>query len=210
MRFTVFGNRFSESESRNPLMRFGTFYIVNNVFESRAENPPRYAPGVNVTLSEKRGKRQETETYNPPFEYHMGIYNMSSVLVSGNYFTQTGMYANDTTRIFTFSNLMTPNQPATLCSPPDLSVEDLGTPGLKDLSVSKSVFNGRVIDLAENAKSTFAWFIAEKTSAVEDGLAVNCSSEKFKPQSMPRTFESAEDVRNYVSENAGQLGRSEP
>src|SRR6186713_621349 len=110
MRFTVFGNHFRNSQSRNPLMRFGTFYIVGNLFENRADQPPQW---VNTSAARRQNggsfsggmrRREEAGAYAPEFQYNLGIYNLSSVLVSTNAFRQTGLYPSDTTRIFAFSN----------------------------------------------------------------------------------------------------------
>ncbi|ORY59166.1 pectin lyase fold/virulence factor [Pseudomassariella vexata] len=215
MKFTVFGNRFFNSLSRNPLMRFGTFYIVNNVFENYADSAPFFGSS-NSTMSCRRGlgedimatgvgKRDDED--NPAFQYNLGIYNMSSVLVSGNYFDQTGAYPDDESRIFTFSNLATPDQPATLCSPPDLrSISDY--PELSDLAKPASEMNGRYVNLADNVVETFKYYISKKTDSVAGGLVQSCAG--FEGQEMPVAFTSAGEVLEYVKGNAGQVGRNGP
>ncbi|KAJ2969696.1 hypothetical protein NUW58_g9920 [Xylaria curta] len=98
MRFTVFANHFANSSSRNPLMRFGTFYIANNVFSNYANKPPLYPTSGAATGSPSGSDVRGTDTmengdevsYMPNFQYNLGVYNLSSVLVSGNYFDQTG------------------------------------------------------------------------------------------------------------------------
>ncbi|KAF3939611.1 hypothetical protein ABW19_dt0202426 [Dactylella cylindrospora] len=207
MHFTVFGNHFMNSMSRNPLMRFGTFYIVNNLFENYNNKPPLFTP---AKLARSRQRRDE---YQPSFEYNMGIYNMSSVLVSGNSFKQTGSYPDDTTRIFTFSNLLTPNTPAHFCSPADLSPLQLIKPdGLRlvNLAFPKSKFNGKKIDLKDNVSDLLAYRLATNaTSIVDGGLKIqDCSG--FPSQLMPLLFTDANQVETYVKYNAGQLGRNTP
>lgn len=74
MRFTVFGNHFVNSMSRNPLMRFGTFYIANNVFSNYANKAPLYDYD-NSSTSLSTAKTRD-DAYTPDFGYNMGIYNM--------------------------------------------------------------------------------------------------------------------------------------
>lgn len=207
MKFTVFGNHFVNSMSRNPLMRFGTFYLVNNVFSNYNNQGPVYN-GTNSTLS-KRGDTTKRDTYTPNFQYNMGIYNMSNVLVSGNYFDQTGAYANDQTRIFSFSDLETPDSPATLCSPSDLSAADLASfPGLKSLAKFRSQMNGKQVNLTKSAIDLYAYKLTQDDGFVEGGFVQSCAG--FEGQSMPKTFASANDVFKYVTGNAGQVGRRVP
>ncbi|KAF3110205.1 hypothetical protein TWF594_010147 [Orbilia oligospora] len=194
MHFTVFGNHFQNSMSRNPLMRFGTFYIINNLFENYNNKKPIF------TKAAKKA-RHRRDDYLPSFEYNMGIYNMSNVLVSGNAFRQTGTYPNDTSRIFTFNNLLTPNTPAHFCSPPDLSVAQLIKPGglrLANLAIPKSKFNGDKINLADNVSDLLEYRLSTKSSSVvEDGLLIqDCSG--FKPQLMPLLFTDASQVESYI------------
>ncbi|RVD85296.1 uncharacterized protein DFL_003622 [Arthrobotrys flagrans] len=206
MHFTVFGNHFQNSMSRNPLMRFGTFYIVNNLFESYNNKRPIFTK----TTKKARSRRDD---YSPSFEYNMGIYNMSNVLVSGNAFRQTGTYPDDTSRIFTFSNLLTPNTPAHFCSPPDLPLSQLLKPDgfrLVNLATPKSKFNGNRIDLADNVSDLLEYRLSTKSSTVVEGglLIQDCGG--FKPQLMPLLFTDASQVESYVRRSAGQLGRNTP
>ena len=86
MRFTVFGNHFANSSSRNPLMRFGTFYVANNVFSNYENNPPLYLSSNETSSSALLGRSQaaddendddeDDDTYLPDFQYNMGIYNL--------------------------------------------------------------------------------------------------------------------------------------
>lgn len=206
MRFTVFGNHFVNSMSRNPLIRFGTVYIVNNVFSNYNDDEPLYISNGSDSAMRAVSKRDD---YRPPFQYNIGLYNMSSVLVSGNYFDQTGDSPNDTTRIFTFNDLATPNTPATLCSPPDLSSDELSAySDLKSLASPPSKMNGNYVNLTEAVAATFAYYITDDDDSVEGGLVQTCVG--FESQNMFRTFDAAEDVLSYVKANAGQLGRNTP
>lgn len=208
MKFTVFGNHFVNSMSRNPLMRFGTFYIVNNVFSNYDNKGPVFTP-TDTTSSKQVALTERDEAYTPNFQYNMGIYNMSNVLVAGNYFDQTGEYADDETRIFSFSDLATPDTPATLCSPPDLSAADLAAfPGLGSLAKLSSQMNGRDVNLTENAIELYAYELTQDKDFVEGGFVQGCDG--FEGQSMPQTFASADDVFAYVTGNAGQVGRGVP
>ncbi|EPS38455.1 hypothetical protein H072_7795 [Dactylellina haptotyla CBS 200.50] len=205
MHFTVFGNHFQNSMSRNPLMRFGTFYIVNNLFENYNNKAPIF-----TTNSKQRVRRDD---YQPSFEYNMGIYNMSNVLVSGNAFQQTGNYPNDTSRIFTFSNLLTPSTPAYFCSPPDLTTLQLLKPDgfrLLNLAFPKSKFNGKKIDLADNVLDLLSYRLSTGSSAVVDGGLKIQDCSRFKTQLMPLIFTDASQVESYVRFSAGQLGKNVP
>ncbi|KAH6656870.1 pectin lyase fold/virulence factor [Truncatella angustata] len=208
MRFTVFGNHFVNSMSRNPLMRFGTFYIANNVFSNYNNKAPIFTYD-NSSSTVASSLRRRNDSYTPDFQYDLGIYNMSSVLVSGNYFDQSGTYPDDHTRIFTFNDLATPNAPATFCSPPDLSAQDAALyPQLSSLAQLSSSFNGQPVNLTDNVLQTFEYFISVKTDSVAGGLVESCA--KFAGQEMPETFGAAEDVLEYVQSSAGQVGRNTP
>ncbi|KAK6543337.1 hypothetical protein TWF694_000089 [Orbilia ellipsospora] len=205
MRFTVFANHFQTSMSRNPLMRFGTFYIVNNLFENYNNKAPIF-----TTSSNRKVRRDD---YQPAFEYDLGIYNMSNVLVSGNAFHQTGTYPDDTTRIFTFSNLLTPGTPAYFCSPPDLTTLQLLKPdGLRliNLAFPKSKFNGKKIDLADNVSDLLAYRLSTNSNTVVDGGLKIQDCSQFKFQLMPLIFTDASQVETYVRLSAGQLGKNTP
>lgn len=207
MKFTVFGNHFVNSMSRNPLMRFGTFYIVNNVFSNYNNKDPVFAK-TNATLS-KREAITDRDTYTPSFLYNLGVYNMSNVLVSGNYFDQTGTYANDETRIFSFSDLETPDTPARLCSPADLSAAGLATyPELDTLGQLRSQLNGKDVNLTQDALELFAYHLTQDEGFVEGGFVQDCDG--FTDQSVPQAFASGDEVFAYVTDNAGQVGQSTP
>lgn len=207
MRFTVFGNHFVDSMSRNPLMRFGTFHIVGNVFENYAERAPLFEDGsVSSNATAKAARRSAAnETYKPDFQYNMGIYNASTVLVAANSFVQSGTYQDDSSRIFSFSDLATPGLPARLCSPADAAN------GTAASALPKSVFNGRPIDLVENAKNTWTYFLESKNEDgefVEGGFVIGC--EGLEEQETPVAFKDGNEVEAYVRKNAGQAGRATP
>lgn len=133
----------------------------------------------------------------------------SSVLVSGNYFDQSGAYPDDHTRIFTFNDLATPDAPATFCSPPDLSADEAALyPQLSNFAQLASSFNGQRVNLTDNVLQTFAYYISAKTDSVAGGLVESCA--KFDGQAVPETFATAEDVLEYVQANAGQVGKNTP
>jgi hypothetical protein len=70
-------------------MRFGTFYVVNNVFSNYQNKPPLYDYGATSSTSNpagnseaRRGKgdrlreRGDDDPYMPDFQYNLGIYNL--------------------------------------------------------------------------------------------------------------------------------------
>lgn len=129
--------------------------------------------------------------------------------MSGNYFDQTGEYPDDRTRIFTFNDLATPDLPATFCSPPDLSAEEAAAyPQLTNYLQPANAFNGQALNLTDDVFQTFEYYTSAKTDSVAGGLVAGCAA--FKELTMPVTFESADDVLEYVKANAGQLGRNTP
>ena len=106
---------------------------------------------------------------------------MSSVLVSGNYFDQTGAYPHDITRIFTFSNLATPSSPAMLCSPADISIQEITAyPHLAGLEIPSNSFNGEYVNLTNNVMKMFKYYIEKKTDSVLGGFVQSCA--KFEGQ----------------------------
>jgi hypothetical protein len=133
----------------------------------------------------------------------------SSVLVSGNYFHQTGTYPDDKTRVFTFQNLATPDRPGSFCSPPDLpSSAGAAYPQLESLAQPRSALNGEAINLTSNVFQTFEYYLSAKTDSIRGGLVQDCA--KFGGQSMPASFDRADDVFAYVTQSAGQVGRNVP
>ncbi len=177
MRFTIFGNWFANSDSRNPLMRFGTFYLIYNLFTH---------DNVSAGL------------YQRQLEYNLGVYTESSVLIGGNVFRNAA--EGNTTRIFSFSTLTNSSLPARVCIPvseSELPVE------LQSLVTPVSTFNGKQIDLKEDASATFKRSVVEKPGNVVDGaLVLGC--EGFLGQSAPDAFQTAREVEVYVRMEAGQ------
>ncbi|KAI1073430.1 pectin lyase fold/virulence factor [Whalleya microplaca] len=210
MRFTVFGNHFVNSLSRNPLMRFGTFYIINNVFSNYQNQEPLYSfNGTNSSQATASTLPKYEEAYMPDFQYDIGIYNLSSVLLSGNYYDQTGGFPDDQTRLFTFSNLATPGDPAIFCSPADLSAGDIAANNqLSSFALLRSVLNGKELNMTDNVSQSYAYYIRTHEDSVKGGVALNCT--QFEAQDMPTRFATAEEVLEYVNQNAGQLGKNEP
>ncbi|KAH8145100.1 uncharacterized protein LAJ45_10880 [Morchella importuna] len=183
MRFTIYGNHFNNSDSRNPLMRFGTFHIVNNLFDSTNNKAPLF-PASNAT----DGADADTDVH--PFQYHLGVYNQSSVLVSGNVFRQEGKHAQDTSRVFTYSDLTRADIPARLCVRPDEG-------GVGD------TFNGASVDLEEVSRGIFEYQVG-LGKAVEGGLVWGCDG--FGETEVAGGFASAEEVESYVLAEAGKTG----
>ncbi|KAK0102343.1 hypothetical protein ONS95_005966 [Cadophora gregata] len=174
MRFMFFGNWFSNSDSRNPLMRFGTFYVLNNLF----------------TYEEPSAQEYQTR-----LQYNMGVYTESSVLVGGNVFRNKA--EGSTTRIFSFSTLLNKTLPARLCIPSSEKHTPKGVVGIG------SAFNGKPIDLKEDALSTFRRAVSGSPNSVVDGtLLVGC--EGFSAQAVPVAFKMTDEVEAYVRKEAGQ------
>ncbi|KAJ3784451.1 pectin lyase fold/virulence factor [Lentinula aff. detonsa] len=91
MHFTIFGNHFNRSASRNPLMRFGSFDVLANVYETLNIAGPVFNP-INVTL-ERRA--EESLPADALFEYNLGVHNHSTVQLQDNVFIQTDSGADD-------------------------------------------------------------------------------------------------------------------
>ncbi len=176
MRFTIFGNHFNHSASRNPTMRFGTFDVYANLFEDINDNQPRF--GANL-------KRDEKVPLDAVFEYHLGVYNQSTVQLRDNVFLQSGKVPDDTSRIFTISEATVPELPARVC--------------IRDSSVPPTL-NGADIDLGSIAQDTVDWFVEEGDSAM-DAVLVTC--EDVAVGDYP-TFETVQEVTRYVLREAGQ------
>ncbi|KAL1644239.1 hypothetical protein SLS58_004519 [Diplodia intermedia] len=210
MRFTVFANHFSNSMSRNPLMRFGTFYIVANLFENYAEQAPLFdddsvsSSFSNTTAKSAAAAANSTTAYKPDFQYNLGVYNASTVLVAANAFVQSGAHADDSSRIFSFSDLSTPQLPATLCSPADNGANSSST--LDGLRI-KSTFNGAPVDLARNAENTWAYSLREDDDGefVEGGFVTGCDGLAAQDVPVDAFGADAAAVEAYVRKNAGQV-----
>lgn len=163
-------------------MRFGTFHIQNNLFESTNNR----APSAFIASS---------STPSPPvnsFEYHFGIYNQSKALVSQNVFKQDGLYPADQGLIFTFKDLIRADIPAKLC------VEAKGNANV----ASNNIFNGVDINLEGVAEKIFGSTI-DHGLAVEGGLVLGCKEAEFSKMEMPKRFQNTQAVEGYVLREAG-------
>ncbi|QRV95616.1 pectate lyase [Ceratobasidium sp. AG-Ba] len=171
MHFTIFGNHFVNSASRNPLMRFGTFDIAANLFES---------------VNDKSSVYKRDVPADAMFQYHLGVYNQSTVQVQDNVFVQGGSVPNDTSRIFTVTENMLVDRPARVCV---------------RTSSFNSTMNGEAIDMDGAVRGALAYAI-QQGRAVSGGVLVGCAG--FTAPSLP-SFESSSDVQSYVLAQAGQM-----
>ena len=155
-------------------MRFGTFYILNNLFTY--EEAP-------------------VGEYRTHFQYNLGVYTESSVLAGGNVFSNEE--ENNSTKIFSFSTLLNTTLPARLCIP---ASEENSPDGVGELG---SAFNGESIDLKQDALATFQRFVVEKPDSVINGtLLAGCDG--FPAQKVPVAFLTTDEVEAYVRKEAGQ------
>lgn len=157
-------------------MRFGTFDVYANLFEDINDKEPRF--GANM-------KRDEDVPLDAVFEYHLGVYNQSTVQLRDNVFLQSGKVPDDTSRIFTISEATIPELPARVC--------------IRDSSVPPTL-NGADIDLGSIAQDTVDWFVEEGDSAMD---AVLVTREDVAVGDYP-TFETVQEVTRYVLREAGQ------
>ncbi|TRM55446.1 polysaccharide lyase family 1 protein [Schizophyllum amplum] len=148
MHFTIFGNHFDSSASRNPLMRFGTFDIASNLYSYANDAEPLYDSTV---------ERRADGPADAVFQYHLGVYNQSTVHVRANAFVATGAYATDASRLFTVSEATLPERPAHVCVD----------------SASTSTLNGEAVDMGTVAQATVDYFV-EEGRAVEGAVLVTC------------------------------------
>lgn len=208
MRFTLFGNRIVKSESRSPMMRHGTFYLVNNLYEQEVNQPPLYnetnpsppkGPSTNMTGS--------PVPYEPNFLYDVGIDNFATVLFAGNVFSQKGLYPDDTTRIFNFNTIKNITKPARVCIPASLPPKEVKH--LKKLAQVESLLNGKVVDLKTVAKERYRYHVG-RGDVIGGGLELGCEKEVFKEQKMPKSFKDGREVVEYIKKEAGQVGRHKP
>ncbi|TRM55445.1 polysaccharide lyase family 1 protein [Schizophyllum amplum] len=171
MHFTIFGNHFNGSASRNPLMRFGTFDIAANLYSyvNDAEQPAD-TPADAI------------------FQYHLGVYNQSTVHVRANAFEATGDHVTDTSRLFTVGEATLPERPARICVD----------------SASNSTLNGEAVDMATVAQARVD-SIVEGGQAVEGAVLVTCDGVAEEGYELPVVLASGEDVEQYVLANAGQV-----
>ena len=208
MRFTLFGNSIIASESRSPMMRHGTFYLVNNMYTQESTQLPLYnetnpsppkSPAVNMT--------SWPVPYAPNWLYNMGIDNFATVLVAGNVFSQAGLYPSDETRIFNFATIKNITKPARVCIPASLPASE--TKHLKKLADTESILNGKVIDLRRVAEERYRYHVG-RGDVIAGGLELGCEKSRFKEQKMPQSFKNGREVAEYIKREAGQVGKHKP
>ncbi|KAG8961052.1 hypothetical protein FRC03_005831 [Tulasnella sp. 419] len=186
MRITLFANHFNQSASRNPLMRFGTFELVANLFTSQNHKSPLF----NIENSSGSTQTGTCSTNIPAaHQYHLGVYNQSKVYLSSNTFKQTGCYANDQSRIFTITESTNSALPALVCV---------------DESSFKSTLNQVVLDLKNVVTKTLTYAISAGR-AVQNGVLLKCDGVVRSGTTFPKTFKTNDEVVTYVQQNAGQL-----
>ncbi|KAF4580272.1 hypothetical protein EYR40_003206 [Pleurotus pulmonarius] len=89
IRFTVLGNYFNVSASRNPLMRFGPFNIFSNVYKTRNDKPPRFGDAMQAHRRDVELREGLNQTpLDVVFQYNPGVYNQSRVQVQDNVFLE--------------------------------------------------------------------------------------------------------------------------
>ncbi|KAJ8703541.1 hypothetical protein PTI98_002157 [Pleurotus ostreatus] len=189
MHFTIFGNYFNGSASRNPLMRFGSFDIFSNVYKARNDNPPRFGDASRTHRRERREALDQTPL-DAVFQYHLGIYNQSRVQVQDNVFLQYGAFPNDTSRIFTVGEAALLDRPARVCireTPPHVP----------------PTMNGVAIASLHQVMADTVDFFVDSGKAVEGAVVLTCDG--FQDYEVPKVFEDSEDVLQYVLSEAGQV-----
>ncbi|KAG8934288.1 hypothetical protein FRC02_010242 [Tulasnella sp. 418] len=189
MRITLWANHFNHSASRNPLMRFGTFEIVANLFSSQNDKPPLFSINNRSVSNAQSGTCSSDLPMDAVHQYHLGIYNQSKVYLSSNTFKQTGCYANDQTKFFTITESTNPALPAQVC--------------IDDMSF-RSALNKAKLDLKGILQKTLEYAIG-LGKAVEDGVLLKCDGVVRSGLSFPKRFRSNDEVKQYVQKNAGQF-----
>lgn len=184
MHFTIFGNLFNGSASRNPLMRFGTFDVTANVFRQASNKAPLYNSTASVDEAAVAAVPSDAV-----YGYNLGVYNQSTVLVRENAFVQTGTYPNDTSRLFTLSEDTRADLPARLCIP-------------APTDVAPTTLNGQTLDLLAVAEDMLQYHIDVTGNAVTGGVLLTCEGIEID-YTLPVAFTSGEEVQKYVSEEAG-------
>ncbi|ELU41326.1 polysaccharide lyase family 1 protein [Rhizoctonia solani AG-1 IA] len=168
MRFTIFGNHFQNSASRNPLMRFGSYDIAANLFESTNNKNPVY--------------KRATAPADAVFQYHMGVYNQSRVQLQDNVFIQTGSVPDDISRIFTVTENLLKDRPAKLCVRPGSFT---------------STMNTKAVDLVGAAKGALDYAVS-KGRAVAAGLVFTCDGFTAVGTPVSTAFKTYSEVQAYV------------
>ncbi|KAL1718220.1 polysaccharide lyase family 1 protein [Schizophyllum commune] len=189
MHFTIFGNHFNNSASRNPLMRFGTFDIASNLYSYTNDAEPLFDTNstTNNTTTDNLTSRA-TAPADAVFQYNLGVYNQSTIHVRANAFVATGAHADDASRLYTISEATLPERPARVCV--DAGVE--------------STLNGGVVDMGSVANATVDYFVGEGR-AVEGAVLVTCEGVAEEGYELPVTLTSGKEVENYVLANSGQV-----
>lgn len=198
MHFTLFANHWHKVESRNPMVRHGTFYLINNLYTQEADKPPYYDladPGKFQNVSD--ALPTFASKYVPEFLDNIAVDNFASVLLGGNVFTVGGKYAEDQTRLLRFSNVKDPATPAKVCVPAKAGDGD----GVDQLGAPSDSFNGKEIDMQVNALGNFEYWAMRGKVAPS---AIKATCEGFKLQEMPKTFQTPKEVEAYVKAQAGQ------
>ncbi|KAL4266766.1 polysaccharide lyase 1 family protein [Pleurotus pulmonarius] len=186
MRFTIFGNYFNGSASRNPTMRFGSFDIFSNIYEARNDKSPRFGDAGQA----HRREALDATPLDAVFQYHLGVYNQSRVQVQDNVFLQYGAVPNDTSRIFTISEATLPNRPAQVC--------------IRETAPHfPSTMNGGVIPSLVQVMTNTVDFFVESGGAVDGAVVLTCDG--FGGYELPKVFEGPGDVLEYVLSEAGQV-----
>ncbi|KAI4526734.1 polysaccharide lyase family 1 protein [Schizophyllum commune Loenen D] len=183
MHFTIFGNHFNNSASRNPLMRFGTFDVASNLYSYTNDAEPLF--DTNSTTDNLTSRA--TAPADAVFQYNLGVYNQSTVHVRANAFVATGAHADDASRLFTISEATLPERPARVC-----------------VDASASTLNGGMVDLGSVAEATVNYFV-EEGRAVEGAVLVTCDGVAEEGYELPVTLTSGKEVEEYVLANAGQV-----
>ncbi|KAL1687568.1 polysaccharide lyase family 1 protein [Schizophyllum commune] len=184
MHFTIFGNHFNNSASRNPLMRFGTFDVASNLYSYTNDAEPLF--DTNSTTDNLTSRA--TATADAVFQYNLGVYNQSTVHVRANAFVATGAHADDASRLFTISEATLPERPARVCV-------DAG---------AESTLNEVALDMESVADATVNYFV-EEGRAVEGAVLVTCEGVAEEGYELPVTLTSGKEVEEYVLANAGQV-----
>ncbi|KAI5888645.1 polysaccharide lyase family 1 protein [Schizophyllum commune H4-8] len=187
MHFTIFGNHFNNSASRNPLMRFGTFDIANNLYSYTNDAEPLFDTDTTANTTDYLTSRAAAPA-DAVFQYNLGVYNQSTVHVRANAFMASGAHADDASRLFTISEATLPDRPARVCV--DAGVE--------------STLNGGAVNLADVAGATVDYFV-EEGRAVEGAVLVTCEGVVEEGYELPVTLTNGKDVEEYVLANAGQV-----
>ncbi|KAJ7601088.1 polysaccharide lyase family 1 protein [Mycena floridula] len=185
MKFTIFGNHFNNSASRNPLMRFGTFDVFANLYESLLDSTPVFVGNATVSPGQRR---RDALPSDAKFEYNWGVYNQSTAQIQDNVFIQTGAFAEDTSRMFTISESTDPALPARICVREPFP----------------STINGLEIHNMTTVANDVVDFWVSSGKSPEGAVLVTCEGMSNTKYQLPVEFHSASEVQAYVLREAGQ------